>query len=88
MLTLRLHPDHKSLTDFVTCGVPVVRVRREYANSNIKDVSGGYPDAGLPILTLNFKTFKESQYYIFQYCIMPGDVPCWVHARISASECF
>ena len=47
MLTLRLHPDHKSLTDFVTCGVPVVRVRREYANSNIKDVSGGYPDAGL-----------------------------------------
>ena len=54
MLTLRLHPDHKSLTDFVTCGVPVVRVRREYANSNIKDVSGGYPDAGLPILWLTF----------------------------------
>jgi len=40
MLTLRIHPDHKSLTDFVTCGVPAIRVRREYANSNIKDVSG------------------------------------------------
>ena len=29
-----------------------------------------------PILTLNFKTFKESQYYISQSCILPGDVRC------------
>ena len=34
-----------------------------------------------PILTLNFKTFKESQHYISQSCITPGDVPCWAYAR-------
>jgi len=32
----------------------------------------------LPILTLNFKTFKESQYYISQSCITPADVRCWI----------
>jgi hypothetical protein len=39
-------------------------------------------NAGLPILTLNFKTFKEIHDYISQPCIMPGDVPCYLNARI------
>ena len=43
--------------------------------------------ARFPILTLNFKTFKESQDYVSQSCILPGDVRCWVHARIE-SMCY
>jgi hypothetical protein len=31
---------------------------------------------------LNFKSYQQTQDYISQPCIKPGDVRCWIYARL------